>query len=74
MFLPDWALFLLVVGAAAILLGHAFIMREGFQAGLAGVRCGVDLATCSVGTKCLNGFCQNTDVPRLPANDLPVYP
>jgi hypothetical protein len=74
MFLPDWALFLLVVGAAAILLSHAVLMKEGFKAGMAGVRCGVDLPTCSVGTQCVNGFCQNTNPPTLPANDLPIYP
>ena len=74
MFLPDWALFLLVVGAAAILLSHAFLMREGFKAGMPGVRCGVDMATCSVGTQCVNGFCEKTSPPTLPANDLPVYP
>ena len=67
-------LFILVVGAAAILLAHAGLAREGFKSGMPGLSCGVGLPTCEVGTKCVNGFCQNTSPPTLPRNDLPVYP
>ena len=48
--------------------------KEGFKAGMPGVRCGVDLPTCATGTQCVNGFCQNTGPPTLPRNVLPVYP
>jgi hypothetical protein len=66
--------FTFVIGLVAIVFLHAKIMREGFKAGEAGVRCGVDLPTCSVGSQCLNGFCQRIVQPVLPANELPVYP
>jgi len=72
--LPTWALFLIVVGSCAILLGHAAFMREGFSAGDPGVRCGVDLPSCSRGSWCMNGFCQKPSIPGLLANELPVYP
>ena len=67
-------LFTFVIGAATLLFAHAFHLREGFQAGKPGVRCGVDLPSCSGGTYCMNGFCQGTAPPTLPPNDLPVYP
>ena len=71
---PSWALFLLLAGTCAILLGHAAFMREGFRAGEPGVRCGVDLPGCSAGKWCINGFCEKPDKPNLPPNELPVYP
>jgi hypothetical protein len=72
--ISNTTLFVLLVGVAAILLAHAGLAREGFKAGMPGVRCGVDLPTCSVGTRCVNGFCENTNPPTLPRNTLPVYP
>jgi hypothetical protein len=72
--ISNTTLFVLLVGVAAILLAHAGLAREGFKAGMPGVRCGVDLPTCSVGTQCVNGFCENTNPPTLPRNTLPVYP
>jgi hypothetical protein len=68
------ALFILIVGVAAILLANAGFGKEGFKAGMPGIRCGVDLPTCAVGTQCVNGFCENTNPPTLPRNVLPVYP
>jgi hypothetical protein len=47
---------------------------EGFQAGMPGVRCGVDLPTCQYGLQCINGFCGAPKQPPLPLNELPVYP
>jgi hypothetical protein len=47
---------------------------EGFQAGMPGIRCGVDLPGCSNTKQCLNGFCSSTNKPALLANQLPVYP
>ena len=72
--LPTWALFLLLVGICAALLGHAGFLKEGFAAGEPGVRCGVDMPTCASGTVCMNGFCQRPTKPNLPDNELPVYP
>jgi len=48
--------------------------REGFKSGMPGIRCGVDLPTCSLGLQCLNGFCEKALAPALPKNELPVYP
>jgi hypothetical protein len=72
--LPTWALFLLLVGTCAILLGRAAFLREGFAAGQPGIRCGVDMPSCVPGTFCMNGFCQRPDKPELPGNQLVVFP
>jgi hypothetical protein len=47
---------------------------EGFQAGMPGVRCGIDLPACSFGLQCMNGFCGSPSTPPLLKNELPVYP
>jgi hypothetical protein len=72
--ISNTTLFVLIVGVAAILLAHAGFGKEGFKAGMPGIRCGVDLPTCATGTQCVNGFCENTSPPTLPRNVLPVYP
>jgi len=64
---------ILIIGAGLILLGLSGF-REGFQAGMPGRRCGVDLPTCPPGTQCMNGFCETPKAPALPKNELPVYP
>lgn len=48
--------------------------REGFKAGMPGIRCGVDLPRCNSALQCLNGFCEGTQQPQLPRNQLPVFP
>jgi hypothetical protein len=74
MFKISWKIaILLVIGLGFILLGISGF-REGFQAGMPGIRCGVDLPTCSLGLQCMNGFCNKPSVPILPKNQLPVYP
>lgn len=65
--------------AIVVLLVTVFLLvflfkKEGFQAGMPGIRCGVDLSTCSSGTQCMNGFCGKMDKPQLLANQLPVFP
>jgi hypothetical protein len=74
--LSNSTLFVFMIGLIAVVFLQAGIVRihEGFKAGEAGVRCGVDLPTCSGGTQCLNGFCQRMDIPPLQTNQLPVYP
>jgi hypothetical protein len=66
--------FLLLV----LLIGFFLIvvpsLKEGFQAGMPGVRCGVDLPTCDLGLQCINGFCNTAKQPELLPNELPVYP
>jgi hypothetical protein len=69
-----------IIGVGALIAGSVGLFehykrREGFlQPGKPGVRCGVDLPTCSVGTQCLNGFCATTEMPPVIPNELPVYP
>ena len=74
MFKITWKVALIfTLGIAFILLGMSGF-REGFKAGMPGIRCGVDLPTCSFGLQCLNGFCEKPSMPALPKNELPVYP
>ena len=37
-------------------------------------RCGVDLPTCPVGTKCMNGYCLVDAPPKQAENDFIVLP
>ena len=67
----------LVLFFGFVLLITAIVLcynSEGFQAGMPGIRCGVDLPGCSNTKQCLNGFCSSTNKPALLANQLPVYP
>jgi hypothetical protein len=74
MFKLSWKIaILLLIGICLVLLGISGF-REGFKAGMPGIRCGVDLPTCSLGLRCMNGFCENPSMPALPRNELPVYP
>jgi len=62
-----------VIGIGLVLLGMSGF-KEGFKAGMPGIRCGVDLPTCQPGLQCMNGFCEKPSMPALPKNELPVYP
>lgn len=67
--------FLLVIGTVALLLAQANFFKEGFKAGEAGIRCGVDLPSCSTGKICMNGFCQPPmPISKPTSNELSVYP
>lgn len=38
-------------------------------------RCGVDLAPCEEGKRCINGYCKSDNPPTMPPiSDLPVLP
>ncbi len=66
---------LLIIGFVLLIIGMVLCYNsEGFQAGMPGIRCGVDLPGCSNTKQCLNGFCSSTAKPPLLANQLPVYP
>lgn len=65
--------------ACALLVSDRFLrINEGFYAAPPGApRCGVDIPSCEnqPEMKCLNGYCQDTQPPRLPfGTGLPVYP
>jgi hypothetical protein len=75
MMLSSEFLFLLIVLFIGFsLVVYSNIINEGFQSGMPGVRCGVDLPTCRVGLQCMNGFCGSPQYPPLLKNELPVYP
>jgi hypothetical protein len=72
-----------IIGAMALVL--LFLDRqyrilpmltyEGYASGRILQRCGVDLAPCSNGYRCMNGFCRSVDQPELlDRNPLPVLP
>jgi hypothetical protein len=73
----------LILGAIAIALLIAdrlfrinpFLVSEGFQISGYPKRCGTDLPPCPHETRCMNGFCRETDKPQLyDRNPLPVTP
>jgi hypothetical protein len=66
-------LLFITVGVCLIMFGLSGF-REGFKAGMPGIRCGVDLPRCNSALQCLNGFCEGTQQPQLPRNQLPVFP
>jgi hypothetical protein len=66
-------LFLITLGLVLYVI-YLYFLSEGFQAGMPGVRCGVDLPTCQNGLQCINGFCGAARQSNLPPNELPVYP
>ena len=78
--IPSWLAFIVFIALGLFLVGisgyHSRKELEGFlaSAGQPAVRCGVDLATCAVGTQCINGFCGVPRPSQLPPNELPVYP
>ena len=65
--------FLIMLGLLVYTV-YLYFVSEGFQAGMPGVRCGVDLPRCRRGNECMNGFCSPPDQPMLIKNQLPVYP
>jgi hypothetical protein len=72
---PEIAFALIVLFFGYFLIIAPWInSSEGFQAGMPGVRCGVDLPTCQHGLQCINGFCDTPRQSALPPNELPVYP
>jgi len=70
----EFIFLLIVLFVGFVLIVYPDIIKEGFKSGMPGVRCGVDLPTCSVGLQCLNGFCNYPKQPALLNNELPVYP
>lgn len=66
---------------ACVLFGCSAFMRyrsEGFadfQTGVPEGMCGVDLAPCPFGTRCINGYCKTEgQIPLPPSSGLPVKP
>jgi hypothetical protein len=67
------AIFLLV--ADRVLRINPLLAREGFQIYGQPQRCGTDLEPCPFPKRCMNGFCQKSDIPEMhDRNPLPVLP
>jgi hypothetical protein len=63
-------LILFALGAGILFLRSR--LEEGFTGGM---RCGVDLAPCPNGLKCINGFCAETDPKPVREEDpIPLLP
>jgi hypothetical protein len=60
----------------AVLGGIILLLRSRLEEGfIGGLRCGVDLAPCPNGLKCINGFCAETDPKPVREEDpIPVLP
>lgn len=69
------ATLIILLLACALLVWYS-VSSEGFTSeGLDGDRCGVNMAPCANGTRCINGYCAKPNTPVLPAfSDLPVKP
>jgi hypothetical protein len=69
---------ILLIACALLVCDRVYRIEEGFYAAPIGApRCGVDIPSCEgqPEMKCLNGYCQDTNPPRLPIHTgLPVYP
>jgi hypothetical protein len=67
------AIFLLV--ADRFLRINPYLASEGFQVYGQPQRCGTDLEPCPFPKRCMNGFCQISNIPELhDRNPLPVVP
>ena len=70
--------YILIIGVGVLVATATGVLErlEGFVniPGTPGVRCGVDLPICAIGTRCMNGFCVNSNKPTLTPNELTVYP
>ena len=71
-------LIILLIACALLVSDRVIRINEGFYAAPLGAQqCGVDMPSCEgqPSMKCFNGYCENTDPPRLPtATGLPVLP
>ena len=61
-------LLMFALGLLLVILGKP--ISEGFASG-GSARCGVDLAPCDAGLKCINGFCAQTE-PKAAYDKEPV--
>ncbi len=72
---------IIILLIACVLFGCSAFMKyrtEGFEDYYTGVpegMCGVDLAPCPFGTRCINGYCKtDAQPPFAPSSGLPVKP
>jgi hypothetical protein len=66
------AILLLVTILIGVLFLRKYLVVEAFESMTP--KCGVGLAPCPVGTRCMNGYCLSDSVPPTRENDLPVFP
>ena len=65
----DTIAILIILLFACVLMGWYTVegRMEGFESG-EGQMCGVDMAPCAHGTKCMNGYCVSLAAPMLPTS------
>ena len=71
--LSDLACILIIIAVGlAFLFARRVFIKEAFENMTQ--QCGVDMAPCAMGTRCMNGFCFPDTTPPVRLNDLPVLP
>ena len=67
---------LIVIALIIVILYCTYNNIDGFIDGFVDAkRCGVDLSSCPVGLRCMNGYCKSDIAPVLPHfSDLPLTP
>ena len=67
---------LIVIALIIVILYCTYNNIDGFIDGFVDAkRCGVDLPSCPVGLRCMNGYCKSDITPVLPHfSDLPLTP
>jgi hypothetical protein len=67
---------LIVIALIIVILYCTYNNIDGFIDGFVDTkRCGVDLPSCPVGLRCMNGYCKSDIAPVLPHfSDLPLTP
>ena len=61
----------LIVVGFVLLLADRYLRIEGFSNPN---QCGVDMPSCTNGTRCINGFCKSDNPRPLGPTTLPVFP
>jgi len=63
---------IIAIGLSFLIARRIFI-KEAFENNTM-QQCGVDMAPCAQGTRCMNGYCFPDVTPPVRDNDLPVFP
>ena len=67
-------LILIAIGLGLLILDRYFRINNIIDSFENPERCGVNMPPCAFKKRCANGFCIDNSLPRLSANDLPVFP
>lgn len=67
-------LILILLGFFLLLLDRFYRINQVIDSFENPLRCGLNLAPCAFGKRCMNGYCISNDVPVLKPTMLPVFP